>query len=434
VKLITMPKNLHPSTSHPEATARPRWLPISSLLAAIVATTLVACGGGGGGFAGVGTGGTGSFAVGTVGGFGSVIVNGVRYDDSNASILDDDDNASSAGALAIGQVVELRGSVAADGLTGKASSVAYYSELKGPVTAVDPGSAGTVTVFGQVVKVKATTVFQGISGLSALTSGNVIEVYGLPDASGGITATRIEFESATIPDFTGDFRVRGVVSGRVATSTGQRFSVGSILVGTNTSTQVVGTVAEGAFVKVRLDKTAIASNTYLAKRVKVKERAYESGVSDAELQGLVSEFTSPSAPFKVNGYPAQLGTTVMYQNGVVGDLINRARIEAKGAVTNGVLVISKVEFDDESNEGGSDGNSAPFEFKGVATCSATPCGSLTGAIVVRGVTVQYDTATTRFSDGLTTANLNGARVEVKAIAQTGTGATTFLATRIQLDN
>jgi hypothetical protein len=53
---------------------------------------------------------------------------------------------------------------------------------------------------------------------------------------------------------------------------------------------------------------------------------------------------------------------------------------------------------------------------------------------VRGVTVQYDTATTRFDDGVTTLNLNGARVEVKAIAQSGSGDTTLLATRIELDN
>jgi hypothetical protein len=228
--------------------------------------------------------------------------------------------------------------------------------------------------------------------------------------------------------------VRGVVSGLVSTSPGQRFSMGSVLVQTDGSTLVDGTVVNGVFVNLRLDKTAIALNTYLAKRVKVKAPAYESGVSKAEVEGLVSEFTSPSAPFKINGYPAQVGTSVTYENGVVGDLTNGARIEAKGAVTNGVLVISKVEFDDESNEGGSDGGSAPFEFEGVATCSATPCGSLTGSIVVRGVTVQYDTATTRFNDGLTTANLNGARVEVKAIAQPGSGATTFLATRIERDD
>lgn len=429
-----MPTKLDPESLQRQTTKRSWWAPVASLLAAGLVTTLVACGGGGGGSsAGVGTGGTGSFAVGTISGFGSIIVNGVRYDDSAATVVDDDDNSSSSSSLAIGQVVEIRGSVNSDGVTGTASSIGYYSALKGPVTAVNVG-AGTVTVFGQVVNVTATTLFEDVSGLAALAVGNVIEVYGLPAAGGAITATRIEREATTISAFGGEYRIRGVVSGTVATAPGVRFTVGTVTVQvTDTAdTNVVrGTITDGVFVKVRLAKTEISPNTYTATRVRVKERVYESGVSKAEVQGLISEFTSSSAAFKVNGYPVQLGTTVTYEDGAVGDLANDVRIEAKGVVTNGVLVISKVEFDDESNDGGADGSDAPYEFFGVATCTA--CGSTTGSFEVRGVTVQYD-ATTRFEDSLTPGTLNGARVEVKAIAQSGSGGTTLLATRIKLDD
>jgi hypothetical protein len=61
------------------------------------AALLLACGGGGGGIAGVGTGGTGSFSVGTVTGFGSVFVNGVRYDDDGARLVDDDSKVTILG-------------------------------------------------------------------------------------------------------------------------------------------------------------------------------------------------------------------------------------------------------------------------------------------------------------------------------------------------
>ncbi|OYU00295.1 MAG: hypothetical protein CFE40_03025 [Burkholderiales bacterium PBB1] len=413
-----------------EGTPRSWWTPVAGLLAAGLVTALVACGGGGGSSAGVGTGGTGAFAVGTISGFGSVIVNGVRYDDSGATIDDDDDGGKSSSSLAIGQVVEIRGSVNSDGLTGTASSISYYSALKGPVTAVNAG-AGTLTVFGQVVNVTPTTLFANVADLSAIAIGNVVEVYGLPDASGGVTATRIEREALTIGAFSGDFRIRGVVSGLVATSPGQRFTVGTVTVQTDNATQTEGTVIDGAFVKVRLNKTVAGDGSYLATRVKVKNREYESGVNKAEVQGLISEFTSSSAPFKVNGYPVQLDTTVTYEHGAVGDLANNVRIEAKGVVTNGVLVVTKVEFDNEDNDGGADGSDAPYEFHGVATCTA--CGSTTGSFEVRGVTVQYDT-TTRFENSLTPGTLNGARVEVKAIAQTGSSGTTLLATRIELDN
>lgn len=426
-----MPTNINPLNSHRDGTSRAWRAPIASLLASLLAATLVACGGGGGSSsAGVGTGGTGSFAVGTISGFGSIIVNGVRYDDRNASVVDDDDDASSSGALATGQVVELRGEVASDGLTGTASSVSFFSELKGPITAV---GANSVTVFGQVVNVNATTVYANATGLAALAVGNVIEVYGLPAAGGAITATRIELEAGTVAAYGGDFRVRGVVSGLVATTPGQRFTVGTVLVQTDGNTRTEGTVANGVFVKVRLNKTVNSDTSYTAVRVKVKKRAYESGVNKAEVQGLVSEFTTLTAPFKVNGYPVQLDTSVTYVHGVAGNLTNGVRIEAKGAVSADVLVIRKVKFDAEDNDGGDDGDRAPFEFHGVATCSATSCGSLTGSFVLRSdVNVQYNT-TTKFV-GVTSDKLNGAKVEVKAIAQSGPGGTTWLATRIKLDN
>ena len=427
-----MPTKLDPACSTRQNTTRSWWTPVAGLLAAGLVTALVACGGGGGSSAGVGTGGTGAFAVGTISGFGSIIVNGVRYDDSSATVVDDDDSSSSS-SLAIGQVVEIRGSVNSDGVTGTASSISYYSALKGPVTDFNSG-AGTFKVFGQVVSITATTLVEGVSSGSPLADGNVVEVYGLPDASGSITATRIEREALTIGAFSGDFRIRGVVSGLVATSPGQRFTIGTVTVQTDNATQIDGTIADGVFVKVRLDKTVAIDGSYLAKRVKVKNRQYESGVSKAEVQGLISEFTSPSAEFKVNGYRVKLDTSVTYEpqpGSSVNDLADGVRIEAKGVVTNGVLVISKVEFDDESNDGGADGSNAPFEFHGVVTCTA--CGSTTGSFEVRGVTVQYD-ATTRFENSLTPGTLNGARVEVKAIAQSGSGGTTLLATRIQLDN
>ena len=429
-----MSKNIHPTTSHPEDTTRSWRAPIAGLLAALLVATLVACGGGGGGSsAGVGTGGTGSFAVGTISGFGSVIVNGVRYDDSSASVVDDDGTTKSSSDLAIGQLVELRGSVNDDGLKGTASTIAYYSSLVGPVTS---NTGGNIVVFGKTVNVTATTLFSGVADINGILVNDVIEVYGLPDATGVITATRIERKATP---FTGDFRISGVVSSSVATSPGQRFTVGgTLLVQTDNATKIVnGPIVDGVFVRVRFGTTQAGDGSYLAKRVKVKKVGYEDGVNKAEVQGLISEFTSATAPFKVNGYAVQLGSSVTYKNGVVGDLVNDARIEAKGTVTSGVLVISKVEFDSENNDGGGDGSAAPYEFHGVvATCNPTPCASPSGEIVVHGardVTVQYNSQT-HIVGPLTAATLLNAKVEVKAIAQSGSGGTTLLATRIKTDN
>ena len=70
------------------AQSRRSWLE-TRILGLLAALTIAACGGGSDSAA-VGSGGTGSFSVGTITGFGSVFVNGQRYDDSSASVSDED--------------------------------------------------------------------------------------------------------------------------------------------------------------------------------------------------------------------------------------------------------------------------------------------------------------------------------------------------------
>lgn len=69
------------------------------------------CGGSGGtgDLAGVGSGGTGAaFGFGMISGFGSIIVNGIKYDDSQASVTDDLGNRRELGELGLGMIVEIQ--------------------------------------------------------------------------------------------------------------------------------------------------------------------------------------------------------------------------------------------------------------------------------------------------------------------------------------
>ena len=180
------------------------WRLLASSLALVAAALLGACGGGGGDTAGVGTGGTGSFSVGTVTGFGSVFVNGVRYEDNGARLVDDDGTVKVLGTddnpLKVGMVVEVTGSVDDSGTVRSATQIAYGAEIKGPVTAVD-AAAGTFNVFGITVRSTATTVYDNIGGVAALTTGNVVEVHGQPDTNGRIVATYVEREANSVAAF-----------------------------------------------------------------------------------------------------------------------------------------------------------------------------------------------------------------------------------------
>ena len=97
-------------------------------------------------------------AIGTISGFGSVIVNGVRFDDSSASISMDDVTRS-RDQLRVGMVVRVRGRIHADG-TGVAESIQYNDCVQGPITAMNQ-VRNSVTVLGQTVQLDEETVFDG---------------------------------------------------------------------------------------------------------------------------------------------------------------------------------------------------------------------------------------------------------------------------------
>ena len=101
----------------------------NSLIISLFMFTLASCGGGGS----AGIGGTGITSGGTITGFGSIFVNGVKYDTSGSTITIDD-NIVDESALKLGMFVLVRGTLDTNNTTGTANSVSINIELKGPVT------------------------------------------------------------------------------------------------------------------------------------------------------------------------------------------------------------------------------------------------------------------------------------------------------------
>jgi hypothetical protein len=399
-------------------------------LALAAATLLVACGGGGGDIAGVGTGGTGSFSVGTVTGFGSVFVNGIRYEDNGARLVDDDGTVKVLGTddnpLKVGMVVEVTGSVDDSGTVRSATQIAYGAEIKGPVTAVD-AAAGTFNVFGITVRTTTTTVYDSFGGVATLATGNVVEVHGQPDTNGRIVATYIQREATSVAAFVaddGEYRLRGAVAGLGGSSPAYTFTVRGVALRTGAGTEFDGTPADGVSVSVRLNPTLQADGRYLVERLKVRSARYDDSLSAAkgEVEGYVSGYTGAASAFQVAGYPVRLAAGAVYEDGVATDLKDGIRVEAKGSIDNGVLVVTKLEFksrddDDDGDDDDASSGSKEYEFKGTAACVS--CGSTTGTFTVKGVTVNTVNygATTEFRDGLSGATLDGKTVEVKSVGE-----------------
>lgn len=384
----------------------------SSLVAALVVT---GCGGG------VDTGGTGtpgalSFSTGRIAGFGSVIVNGVRFDDSTAAVVDDDGTAHDRSELKLGMTVEVHGGpvvtdASAGTSTSTATNVKFGTAINGPVQAIDVAGS-TLNVLGQSVKVDAATVFDGFAnGLASVQAGNLVEVSALLDQTTGIyTATRIEFESALA-----EYRLRGVIANLDATA--KTFTIGGATINyAGIPAAQMATVVNGALVRVKL-QTAQQGSTWIATQVG-SATVQIADQAEAEVEGFITEFVS-LGNFKVQGITIDAsGSNVVFANVTPAQLANGSRVEVEGVTAAGVLVARKVALKQ------SDGGDQEFELHGLIE-SVDAAGQ---SFVLRGVVVTY-ASTTRFDNGSAANLVVGASVEVKGLLSGNGGG--VAATRVK---
>lgn len=413
--------------THPIGTLARSSALLASLLAAL---TLTACGGGGGsGGTGSGTGATtSSFSQGVITGFGSIIVNGIRHDDSSASVTDDDDDDNpgrSKDDLKLGMVVSVSGTSGTG--TGTASAIAFGSELKGPVqsvngststgtTTVSPGTQ-TLVILGQTVIVGTRTVFDIESlpnGFASIKKGDVLEVHGLLDpVLNKLTATRIERE--------GDAK-RYKITGNVKSfSAGSKtFKIGSetISYAAIDPNKLRVTLANDITVRVVLSTVQKVTGTWDATRIKAAKKNMEDR-NKVELEGLISDFVSTSK-FSVSGIPVD-ASNASFPKGT-STLANGVRVEVEGSIVSGTLIAKSVKPEND-NDGEDRGN----ELHGIV--SSVNSGSKTFAL--RGLTVSYAGNVT-YQRGTVSDLVNGANVEVKGVASAN--GTTIVAQKIKFEN
>ena len=189
-------------------------------------------------------------ARGTIDGFGSIFVNGVEFDTSNATIIMDGELATEDD-LGVGMVVLVKGTVNPDGVTGIAETVIFDDEVEGPITAIEVnanGDAKLITVLGVSIIVEQTgTVYENVT-FETLSVGDVVEVSGFPEGIANLRATRVEKKA--------DSYVAGQiveVKGYVTDLHNTEFFIGSQLIDFETadlSDVVGGILSEGDYVEV----------------------------------------------------------------------------------------------------------------------------------------------------------------------------------------
>jgi hypothetical protein len=458
---------------------------LTRLLVLLTASSLAACGGdmeariGGGG-----TGAPMSVGLGTVSGFGSLIANGESYDESNALAFVDErpDQATPIPVAAIRLGMQI--GIEHQNLVISKATVA--AEVIGPVTSV---IANGLTVLGQTVRVNADpaqpTVFDGLSELSNLAIGSTVEVHGQRSANQEILATRIELKpsgfgvvrvAGTVANLAGrTFMIGGLVINADAAAiapanaqfqNGQRvavwtdanyaggplaarvvriggpaipinatvvldgviagfqsaasFTVAGVTVDASTAQIVGGPASElgsGRAVRVR----GTFGSTLRADRVEFLH------AQDAQvrLNGFVTDFVDAGSNFKVRGTVVRVSAQTTYVGGIASNLGDGVHVKLEGALVNGVVDVSRVEF----LPGGA--GVLSVQFGDIASVVLTAAdGTKTFRIAGQRSEIRTTTAT-RFKKGGSSDLASDRAIKVKGDLQ----GTQFVAQEIQfLDN
>ena len=371
------------STQHSPGRALPAlsWRRLLHMLGVVAVGVLLfaaGCGGGGGGSS-MGT--AGNLSVGPITGFGSIIVNKVRFDVSNATVTDDDDNATSSDDLQLGMEVEVESGEVDSDDRAVATHVSFSSAVLGPVSAIDM-TAKTLTVLGQTVKVTVNTVFgRSITGgLSGIKVGDIVNVHGPVDTTttpgGTITATRIDLRPGAL-----FYRLRGVVSN--LNTTAMTLDLGGQHINYAKVAHVPENLANGVVLRALLETTQV-NGFWIADALRPAMHREPEENNEAEVEGFVTAFTSTSS-FSVNGLPVD-ASKASFPDGSAGLMLG-ARVEVQGSIVNGVLVATRVEVEDESAMTGI------FEIHGAIMSVDTTAMTF----MLRGLVVNYKNAT--FSGG-----------------------------------
>jgi hypothetical protein len=403
-------------------------------------TAIASCGGGGV----VGSGGTGraaGVAVGTVNGFGSVIVDGVVYDDHAAPVVSE--TAPGVDAItelrlghrvsveyqAVGVASLIRVEAAVAGTVASVTSPGVFSVLGQTVTANTNGSVGPITQFGG-----------GYAQAADVHAADPVEIHGVLVRRNGsytIQATRIDKLAAT-PAY---LRVTGLASS-VGTAGPGLLNLAGLSVDTSASSILpAGSVlAEGQAITViaqpaSLTKLAGSGLRLMATQTRVRQLG--GGDLDDYVSGSLSHLNTSAKAFALGSLVVHYASaTVSLGGAVLADgqyVLARGTKAADGSLTATSVTLRNTGSDDEAelkgNISGYVASTRQFTVRGVsvdasaASIQSCPAGGLAdgqfvevrGALISTGVmakTVQCESE----SSG-STVERTGAAGAVDAVAR-----------------
>jgi len=370
----------------------------ATLVAAVALLALASCGGGDGV---VGSGGTGvalGRAVGTVNGFGSVIVDGVSYDNRLAPVVSETaPGQDSAAEVKLGERVtveyetagvarRVRVEAALSGAATGAVVNGQFSMLGQTVVVNVDGTAGPITQFGG-----------GYAQASDVRAGDVLEVHGLLVRQGvdyQVQATRIE--RLAVP--AAYLRITGIAS-ELRLAGGPSFALGALTVHAAGATVLPAStaLADGQTLSVlALPGTLLAGpfGTLTVQAAQIRNRELSDEGLDDSVSGSISQLNVQARSFKLGSLLVDYSSATVTP--VSMTLSSGQYVRVLGRIgANGMLVASSLVIRDagSESEGELRGNLSNYD-------AATSRFSLRGVIVDASVARVQGCPATGLVDGL----------------------------------
>ena len=362
---------------------------------------------------------------GTITGFGSVFVNGKKYEANNVTVRMDDEseqscsiNPSNSCGLKKGMIVTVNGSFT--GIRHTASTVTQKDAVEGLVQSIAADGLSLV-VMGQTVLVDGTTIIDdnipGRTIVNLVAGSDYVEVNGHIRPNGVIHATFIEKK----PVGTVTPEVRGYVTDHNHIT--KTFKIGSLVV--NYATAVIndmpaptGTNWNDLLVEAKGNIFDTATVTLTATEVEPEQRGVGNHVDEFEVEGFVTQVLG-SGDFFIGQTHVQTTSSTEFRGGTIDEIVVGAKLSAEGRLVNDILTAKHVKFHESVRLEGDIETIGPNSF----TIKGLP-----------GITVTVNSQTDYKANGGTTVNtLNdlGVNDHVRVRGRIA-GTNSVVATRVQL--
>ena len=285
-------------------------------------------------------------ASGAITGFGSVFVNGKKFETSASSFVVDGQSGSQ-GDLKLGMTVVVTGSFNGD--QRSASSVRQRDAVEGLAQSIAADGLSLV-VMGQTVLVDSTTrIDNNIPGqniLNLVAGTDAVEVNGHIRPDGVILATFIEKK----PAGTVTPEVRGFVKNH--NDGAKTFQIGNLTVNYTTALindmpSPVGNVWNGLFVEAKGTQFTPGPNvqtegTLVATKVEPENQGVQQA-DEFEVEGFVTQVVG-LGDFFIGATHVQTTPSTEFRGGTIDEIVVGAKLSAEGRLANGILTAKHVKF------------------------------------------------------------------------------------------